>query len=67
MNAEAYRLKKLLIQMPVREWRADKVLRPYVVEAVNFLIDTPSGVFGHDATAVKDIASMLVINKVRDE
>lgn len=67
MNAEALRLKKLLMEMPVREWRADKVLRPYVEEVVNSLINTPSGVFGHDANAVKDIASMLVINKVRDE
>ena len=67
MTAEENRIKKLLMDIPVREWRADEVLRPHIEEAVRFLIDTPSGVFGHDANAVKDIASMTVINKVRDE
>jgi len=53
------------MKLTIKQWEADDTLKPYLDEAKTFLSVSPSGALGHDSKAIKDIASMLVINQLK--
>jgi|DEB0MinimDraft_6_1074348.scaffolds.fasta_scaffold65798_4 hypothetical protein len=58
-------MKQILMELTIKQWESDEALKPYLDEAKAFLSVSPSGALGHDSKAIKDIASMLVINQLK--
>jgi len=58
-------MKEILMKLSIKQWESDEALKPYLDEAKVFLSVSPSGALGHDSKAIKDIASMLVINELK--
>jgi hypothetical protein len=57
-------MKYMLMKLPVSKWRADPVLHTYIKEAMQILQKSPKGVYGHDAKALRNVASTLVISQL---
>jgi len=58
-------MKEILMKLSIKQWESDEALKPYLDEAKAFLSVSLSGALGHDSKAIKDIASMLVINELK--